>query len=315
MEEADPAPAEPVRKRAKKSAAATARAESPTQQEIEGPAMVPDEDAEGEEGEGDASATIAGVARSDIDALYRTMRTSLRRLPKVSEIAESLGVEEADAKIIFKRKKGELDRVRKQRQRAKISGYNTLASDAGYGKLTKADYTMAAALGTDSQHSILGCSEVLRMCKAVPAQAGMPSYGKAEFAERIGTSEVTLPRDVARVLVANVDSIFKNIVNKATRNAVRQGAARVRPSHVVDVLKDHGDLMHFTAVLPADGLVAYCASKQLLEGNAESIEAVKSSAKVNGAAWTEKQQTIHKAKKKIKKAIAAKRATQGAVTA
>jgi hypothetical protein len=204
-----------------------------------------------------------------VEQAFKQYRREHRRLPPPEELAEALECEVAVAQILIRKKKKAQDKLTNERKAKKVSGYNKMAVAAGYGDLKKptladaethplAFYSNAAARGFDSHRPLLSMSDMLRCAKYVPADPEYTSFEEEEFKMRCELLTTTLPADAARELLANADAVFKEVINRSVAVAMQRcGAAMVKPSHGIAVLKPIADNMLFSSINAPPGLIEH----------------------------------------------------------
>ena len=179
--------------------------------------------------------------------------------PNADELADALGIDEEQAVDVVKQLKREAAKLGGERKRAKVRGYRKLAEEAGYAFLPDDDNgdltTTLVDRGNDSLKSLVSMSDALRLSRFVPYTPNAPSFDAEEFKARLEIANISLPQGAAREVVANVDSVFKHIINEAVSTTVHQrGAQRVQPSVMVGVCRQYAERMLFKSVIATPGL-------------------------------------------------------------
>lgn len=233
---------------------------------------------------------IAGVKIAELHKLYTAEKLWVASMEtKADAIASTFEVESDVALRIANIKQAMQAKVSRQRAKAKVSGYARLAAQAGYGKLSNKSETRAQAGATDSLHSLLTLSDAVRLANSVPAQPDEPSFKPEEYAARVECMGATLPADAARVVVANVEKLFKHAVNASVAMAAHEGRKTVKPSHMMHVLKPIYDNLRFSALSPPIGLLKYAVDADLVDEDAmvskvaSFKKAAKKTSKMHGA--------------------------------
>lgn len=282
-----------------------------SEQAVEAPAPAPTPEAEEEEEEeGDEELPEWKEHLAALEPVLKTYRAETRRmqLPPAAYVADAMNMSPDMAERLLGKKQAALDALRNARQRKKVTGYNKLAVVAGYGNLKTADatdYTGARSAGLDAQSSLLSMADAVRLAKFTPVQPKKASYDPYEYNQRLELGTTSLPVDVARVVVAHAEAVFRGAINEAVALTLeRSPQMKVQPVHMYHVLKRYADNMQFTALVPPPGLVEHAKLSGVLpeaDGDAARSKRNKTDAVENTKTYKAKQKAIAEAVAKKKK--------------
>ena len=153
-------------------------------------------------------------------------------------------------------------RERKRRRKAKLTGYRSLAREAGY---------VAEEGGMDATALLVSDADSRRLLTFIPAMPAHTSFGLSEFKKRFQVSRNAYTGGALRETAANVDAALRASMNAAVLRTVEAGGQRVSAATMKSVLRRYSGSMLFSAVEPPLGLIRHAQKKQLLETTDEDV--------------------------------------------
>lgn len=175
------------------------------------------------------------------------------------------------------------NKLRRQREHKRISGYRTKAKECGYVKQNG----ILAATGIDIFATGITPADAKRLMRFVPEVLNKSSYDKTECAERMKLSQESVPNSAARETQARTEAVMRHCMNQLILRTVEAGKMRADAATMTAVLRPYQYNMMFTSTAPAKGLIRHAQSEGILASTTkdeEGMEQEKADNKELGAA-------------------------------
>lgn len=166
-----------------------------------------------------------------------------------AEIAEEIG--ESEDKV-----KGAQRSLKLARAAKKQNAYRKAARKAGGSAREGGTYNEISGTQFIAQ-PMLTESDITRAAHMVmQGSAEMGSYGYEEGKMRIELMHDTLPKTSARLILSEIEPMFRSIITDAVKRQTNKGTQRVVPSTVLQTLERYSNGV-FTGTTAPDGLVRF----------------------------------------------------------
>ena len=169
------------------------------------------------------------------------------------------------------------NKLRRQREHKKVSGYRAKAAECGFRK----GNGVIASAGVDMFASALTPADAKRLMRFVPEVLNKSSYDKNECAARMKLSTESVPNSAARETQARCEAVLRKIMNEAVLRSVEKGVMRVDAATVQSVLRPYQYNMSFSSVLPPKGLIRHAQGEGVLSANAQDEAGMEQETKDN----------------------------------